>query len=159
MGGSLWEKPQRYVKNSSIFYLDKVTTPVLLFTGQKDSQVPHEPHEQSVEFFCALRRLDKPAWMLQYDVKGNGHVIWDEKNQLDYTIRMQQFFDHYLKGAPAPVWMTRGIPARLKGVITGYQLDPGAMCGKDCKVCKMWKDKWEKDRAACEKEMTEWEKF
>jgi hypothetical protein len=28
----------------------------------------------------------------------------------DYTMRMQQFFDHHLKGAPAPEWMTKGVP-------------------------------------------------
>jgi hypothetical protein len=28
----------------------------------------------------------------------------------DYTVRMQEFFDHFLKGAPAPEWMVKGIP-------------------------------------------------
>ena len=31
-------------------------------------------------------------------------------NQKDYTRRMQEFFDHFLKGAPAPEWMEKGIP-------------------------------------------------
>jgi hypothetical protein len=59
--------------------------------------------------------------MLQYD--GEGHVIIDEKNQLDFTIRQQQFFDHYLKGKPAPVWMTQGIKASDKGLKSGLELD------------------------------------
>jgi hypothetical protein len=29
---------------------------------------------------------------------------------MDYTVRMQQFFDHFLKGAPAPEWMEKGVP-------------------------------------------------
>jgi hypothetical protein len=58
--------------------------------------------------------------MLQYDKWGHG---LQGKEAMDYTIRLTQFFDHYLKDAPPPQWMTKGIPARLKGVETGYQLD------------------------------------
>ena len=59
--------------------------------------------------------------MLQYD--GEAHSVWERKNQRDLSIRIAQFFDHYLKGAPAPVWMTRGIPAKEKGISTGYEYD------------------------------------
>ena len=58
--------------------------------------------------------------MLQYDE--GGHSVFG-KDAIDYTIRLTQFFDYYLKGAPPPVWMTEGIPARLKGIETGYELD------------------------------------
>jgi hypothetical protein len=51
--------------------------------------------------------------------------------------------------------MTQGIPARLKGVITGYDLDPSNSCGKDCKVCKMWNEKMKKDSARTMKEIQE----
>jgi hypothetical protein len=49
--------------------------------------------------------------------------------------------------------MTQGIPARLKGVITGYDYDPSNNCGKDCKVCKYWNDKMKKDSAGTWKEI------
>ena len=68
-----------------------------------------------------MRRLGKPVWMLQYD--GQGHSLSRKNTKEDLTIRVTQFFDHYLKGAPAPVWMTRGVPARLKGVERGLELD------------------------------------
>jgi len=58
--------------------------------------------------------------MLQYD---NGlHTVWN-KDAVDLTKRVTQFFDHYLKGAKAPLWMTQGIPAKLKGIETGLSLD------------------------------------
>ena len=79
------------------------------------------PFAQGVEFFVALRRLGKKAWMLQYD--GQPHSLLDEAAKRQHTIRVTQFFDHYLKGVPAPLWMTEGIPARLKGVETGLELD------------------------------------
>jgi hypothetical protein len=68
----------------------------------------------------ALRRLGKPAFMLNYN--GEGHGLTRQPNQEDWAIRMQQFFDHYLKGDPAPVWMTEGVPAILKGRTLGLEL-------------------------------------
>jgi hypothetical protein len=34
-----------------------------------------------------------------------------------------QIFNHYLKGAPPPKWMTEGIPAKDKGYVDGLELD------------------------------------
>jgi len=112
-----WEDPQRYILNSPIFFADKTTAPVLLVSNHMDTNVPFS---QGVEMFTALRRLGKPAWMLQYD--HGGHGVFGE-DRMDYLIRSTQFFDHYLKGAPAPVWMTQGIPASKKGQTLGYELD------------------------------------
>jgi hypothetical protein len=58
--------------------------------------------------------------MLNY----NGEPHWPLKwqNQKDFNIRMQQFFDHYLKGEPMPVWMKNGIPATEKGINMGYEM-------------------------------------
>lgn len=99
-------------------YADKVTTPLLIMHNTNDGRVPFE---QGIEMFIALRRLGKKVWLLEYE---NGdHVLRHEKDAIDYTIRMTQFFDHYLKDAPPPEWMTKGIPARLKGIETGLELD------------------------------------
>ena len=38
------------------------------------------------------------------------HGLRNRADQKDYTIRLQQFFDHYLKGAPTPDWMEKGVP-------------------------------------------------
>ncbi len=118
IGATLWEVPELYIENSAVFRTDKVNTPVLIMHNKKDGAVDFS---QGVEFFTGLRRLGKRAWMLQYD--GEVHSISNEAAQLDYTIRMDQFFDHYLKGKPAPKWMTRGIPASMKAIDDGFELD------------------------------------
>jgi dipeptidyl aminopeptidase/acylaminoacyl peptidase len=100
MGGTLWQKPISYIENSPIFKADKVTTPLLIMHNPKDGLVPFS---QGMEFFAALRRLNKPVWMLIYEEEN--HTIEDKVNQSDYTLRMMQFFDHYLKKIPSPNWM------------------------------------------------------
>jgi len=111
MGVQLLESPDRYIKNSPIFQVDRVTTPVLIINNKLDAVVHFN---QGVEFFAALRSLGKKAWLLQYD--GEAHSLSQRKNQMDLTIRINQFFDHYLKGMPAPYWMTTGTRARMKGI-------------------------------------------
>jgi dipeptidyl aminopeptidase/acylaminoacyl peptidase len=118
IGATLWQRPDLYLENSPILHADRVTTPLLMIHNKLDYAVPFA---QGVELFTALRRLRKPAWMLQYDQ--SGHAVCCEEATQDFTRRMLQFFDHYLKGAPAPVWMTRGIPAAQKGIDPGYTLD------------------------------------
>jgi dipeptidyl aminopeptidase/acylaminoacyl peptidase len=118
MSATLWQRPDLYIKNSPIFNVGQVTTPILLMNNKKDGSVPFA---QGLEFFTALRRLGKKAWMLQYDI--GEHRIDDPKACEDYTIRLTQFFDHFLKGSPAPKWMTVGVPARNKGIDTGLELD------------------------------------
>ena len=85
--------------------------------NDKDGAVPWY---QGIELFLALRRLDKPVWMLNYN--GQPHWVITKANQIDYATRMQQFFDHYLKGAPPPRWMTEGLPAIDKGRSLGLEL-------------------------------------
>jgi dipeptidyl aminopeptidase/acylaminoacyl peptidase len=118
IGGSLWEKRELFIENSPIFYANKVMTPLLMMNNKQDESVNFS---QGVELFTALRRLRKKVWMLQYD--GEGHSITEKRNQVDYTLRMDQVFDHYLKGAPAPLWMIEGIAAKDKGLKTGLELD------------------------------------
>jgi len=117
IGGTPWEYPQRYIENSPIFNIDKINTPLLIMHNDKDG---HVPWYQGIEFFVSLRRLGKPSWFLNY----NGEPHWPLKlqNRIDFNIRMAQFFDYYLKGAPKPVWMERGVPAIEKGINQGYEL-------------------------------------
>lgn len=120
IGGTPWDSTLKYVENSPIFWVDKVTTPVMIMSNDQDGAVPHT---QGIEFFTALRRLDKPAWMVVYN--GEDHNLMQRKNRKDLSIRLSQFFDHYLKGAPMPVWMSKGVPAVDKGRTMGTELDPG----------------------------------
>ena len=110
IGGSLWETPLRYIENSPIFTADKIRTPLLMMHNDEDGAVPWY---QGIELFVALRRLGQPTWMLNYN--GEAHGLRQRHNQKDWTIRMQQFFDHYLRDAAAPVWMEEGVPPILKG--------------------------------------------
>jgi dienelactone hydrolase len=100
MGVPPWEKPLLYLKNSPVIRADKVHTPLLLMHNDNDNAVPFA---QSMELFTALRRLQKRVWLLQYS--GEGHQLFRDEDRLDFTIRQQQFFDHYLKGLPMPDWM------------------------------------------------------
>ena len=115
IGGSLWEKPKQYIENSPLFALDKVETPLLILHNDKDGAVPWY---QGIELFTGLRRLDKPAWLLNY----NDEPHWPVKiqNRVDFQKRMQQFFDYYLMAAPEPSWMKRGVPPMEKGILQGY---------------------------------------
>jgi dipeptidyl aminopeptidase/acylaminoacyl peptidase len=117
IGASLWEAPQRYVENSPLFYLDQVETPVLILHNDDDGAVPWY---QGIEMFMGLRRLGKPAWLLNYNKQGHGLRPYALRR--DYAVRMQQFFDHHLKGAPPAVWMVDGVPALSKGRDLGLQL-------------------------------------
>ncbi len=105
LSGSLWEARQDYIENSPLFYADRMNTPLLIMHGDEDEAVPWY---QSIEYYLALRRNGKNAIFLQY--RGEPHHPREYANKLDYSIRMRQFFDHYLKGSPAPGWMTEGVP-------------------------------------------------
>lgn len=124
IGTNPWSKPQVYIENSPVFKVDKITTPLLIQNNIKDNAVPFM---QGVEMFTAMRRAGKRVWLLQYD--GERHALGADA-ALDFTIRQQQFFDHYLKGKPMPVWMSRGISAKDKGIRSGleYELERG--CGE-----------------------------
>ena len=118
LGGTLWEKPELYLENSPIFRINKIETPILIMHNDKDTAVPWY---QGIEFFVAMRRLNKPAWMLNYNGEPHWAVKW--QNRLDFNKRMFQFFNHYLKDAPMPKWMQEGVPAIEKGINQGYELD------------------------------------
>ena len=105
IGGSLWDYPLRFLDNSPLFRADKVQTPLLMIANDEDDAVPWQ---QGIEFFLALRRLDKEVYMFSYN--GEKHGLRRRIDQKDYTRRLQEFFDHFLKGAPAPEWMEKGIP-------------------------------------------------
>ncbi|WP_200977339.1 prolyl oligopeptidase family serine peptidase [Echinicola sp. 20G] len=117
IGGTLWEKPMEYIENSPLFFADQVNTPVLIMHNDEDGAVPWY---QGIEFFMSLKRNRTPAWLLVYN--GEDHNLRQRKNRKDLSIRLSQFFDHYLKGEPAPLWMTEGIPAVEKGKTLKYDL-------------------------------------
>ncbi len=118
IGKTIWESPLRYIENSPLFTLDKIQTPILIMHNDDDGSVPWY---QGIEFFIGMRRLGKPAWLLNYNEADHWPLKIRDKH--DFQIRMAQFFDHYLKGAPMPVWMKEGVPATKKGIEMGYELE------------------------------------
>jgi dipeptidyl aminopeptidase/acylaminoacyl peptidase len=120
IGATLWQRRDLYIKNSPLFNADKVTTPLLIMHNDKDGAVPWY---QGIEYFTALRRLNKKVWMLQYN--DEDHNLVERRNRKDLSIRLGQFFDHYLKGAPAAKWITDGVPAVVKGIEWGTEVEGG----------------------------------
>ena len=128
--GSLWQNKELWLDHTAVLHADKVSSPLLLFHNKRDG----DDVRLAVELFVSLRRLEKKAWWLQYD---NGSHRLGELNDLrDFTIRYTQFFDHYLKDAQPPRWMTEGLPFKLKGVEDRYELDSNGNCGNQCQACQ-----------------------
>jgi dipeptidyl aminopeptidase/acylaminoacyl peptidase len=100
IGGTIWEMPVNYIKNSPLFYLDRVTTPLLSRHCDADEAVPYS---QGLELFLGLKRLNKPVWMFNY--KGEGHNIKKRDISVDWNMRMSEFFDFYLLDSRKPDWM------------------------------------------------------
>lgn len=119
IGKNLWEGLDLYIENSPLFHIPKIETPLLMMHNDADGAVPYY---QGIEMFMGMRRLGKPSWLLVYN--DEAHNLRETKNRRDLSIRMMQFFDHYLKGAPAPVWMTKGVSRDKKGKQTGYEYEP-----------------------------------
>ena len=78
------------------------------------------PWYQGIEYFVALRRLNKPVWMLTYNGEPHNLSATSWANRVDLSTRMFQFFNHYLKGEPMPEWMEKGVSATEKGKKLGY---------------------------------------
>ena len=106
--GGPWENWDAYERNSPIYHVKNVKTPLLMLHNDKDGAVDFT---QGIEYYNALRRLKKPVIMVQY--LGENHGLGKLENRKDYAVRMMEFIDHHLKGMPAPSWMENGVP-RLK---------------------------------------------
>jgi acetyl esterase/lipase len=98
-----WVDLQAYIRNSSTLFINKLETPMMIFFGDKDGTVDFR---QGVEMYNYARRAGKQLVMLVY--AGENHSAREKPNQIDYHRRILQWFDHYLKGAVAPDWITKG---------------------------------------------------
>jgi len=105
IGAPLTAATERYIANSPVFHAQNVQTPLLILHNDHDDAVPWE---QGIELFLALRRHDKPVWFFNYHRELHG--LRRRADLKDFSQRMWQFFDHFLRGAPAPDWLEKGIP-------------------------------------------------
>ena len=110
IGATIWEKPELYKENSPLFYVPAINTPLVIMHNDNDGAVPWY---QGIEMFTAMRRLDKPVWLLNYN--DEEHNLMQRKNRKDISVREQQFFDWLLKDAPPAPWLRDGVPAIMKG--------------------------------------------
>ncbi len=108
-GFSPWENPERYRSESALPFAHQAKAPILIMHGTAD---PTVSFTEGMNFYNALRFNNKPAVMLAYP--GEGHGLRGLANRRDLTIRYFQYFDHYLRGTPAPKWMTEGVPYLVK---------------------------------------------
>jgi dipeptidyl aminopeptidase/acylaminoacyl peptidase len=102
---SPWDAPEMYRSESAITHAPMATAPFLIMHGTAD---PTVSFVHGLAFYNALRYNGKNAVLLAYP--GEGHGLRGLANRKDLTVRFFQFFNHYLKGAPAPKWMSEGVP-------------------------------------------------
>ncbi len=120
IGATPWERPDLYMENSPFFHLQKVKTPLVIMSNDADGAVPWY---QGIEFFTAMRRLNKKVWLLNYN--GEAHNLIERRNRKDIQVREQQFFDWMLKGEKPAKWLDEGVPATRKGKDWGLELVDG----------------------------------
>lgn len=111
-GFSPWDNPERYRFESALTHAPNAKAPFLIMHGTAD---PTVSFTEGMNFYNALRYNGKNAVMLAYP--GEGHGLSGLANRKDLTIRYFQFFDHYLRGAPAPKWLTEGVPYIAKDTV------------------------------------------
>jgi len=99
----LYEDPEAYVRNSSVFNVHTMTTPLLVMFGESDGVVHYH---QGVELYNIARRAGKQVVMITYP--GEDHGLRKRANMIDYHRRSMAWFDHYLKGEPAETWIAEG---------------------------------------------------
>ena len=104
MGTTPWEDPEGYASQSPIRHVANIRTPFLILHGTADGAVDWN---QGLEFYIAARRAGKQVILLSYP--DEPHHLSRKENQKDFQRRMKEYFDHYLKGKPAPEWMVRGV--------------------------------------------------
>ena len=100
----LWEDLPAYTRNSAVFGVATMTTPLLIEVGDADGTVYWH---QGVELYNAARRAKKDVVLLVYG--GEDHGLRQKANQIDYHQRILAWFGHYLKGEPAEAWIKEGV--------------------------------------------------
>ena len=99
-----WVELDAYIKSSPVHGIQDMNKPMLMCFGGSDTNV--NPL-LGYEFYNAARRLGKQMVLLVYP--GENHSNRQKPNQIDYHHRILEWYATYLKGEPAPKWITDGI--------------------------------------------------
>jgi dipeptidyl aminopeptidase/acylaminoacyl peptidase len=103
-GTNPWDDPVLYRQESGRTHVREAVAPFLIMHGTAD---PTVAFQEGLGMYNAMRFNNKPAVLLAYP--GEGHGLGGLANRRDFTIRYMQFFDHFLRGQPAPKWWTDGV--------------------------------------------------
>ncbi|STZ49452.1 Prolyl tripeptidyl peptidase precursor [Myroides odoratimimus] len=98
------EKQKEYFANSPIYYSQNIQTPILLWAGNLDENVPWR---HTMNLYGALRRYNKQAIALFYTK--DGHSLADKTNQKDLTIRSLNWLSYFLKDTKNIDWIKQGL--------------------------------------------------
>jgi dipeptidyl aminopeptidase/acylaminoacyl peptidase len=123
-GANPYDNLPLFMDQSAVFHAKDMNIPLLILQGTNDGSTEWL---QGVEFYNALRFLKKPVIFLSYEGEGHGFTRYD--NQYDVEVRMHQFYDHYLKDAPAADWIANGVPFIKKRTPTGAAAQPVQLMG------------------------------
>jgi dipeptidyl aminopeptidase/acylaminoacyl peptidase len=99
-----WEDPEAHRRSSPMEKVHELNTPILMMFGDDDGSVDWD---QGTQFYNYARRAGKQMVLLVYE--GEGHGLRKDANRRDYHRRILEWFGHYLKGDPAPAWITDGV--------------------------------------------------
>ena len=86
-----WEDPTRWLEQSSIMHVGKVTTPTLLMTGEADLRTPIA---QTEEYFAALKYRGVPVRMLRFPNQYHGTGT-RPSNNLRTILYMHDWYDQW----------------------------------------------------------------
>lgn len=100
LGTTPYANIKLYIDNSPVLQAHKVNTPLLSWAGENDNVI--SPY-QSIEFYLAFKRLGKKNVFLYYP--SESHSLFNPDNQIDLSLRIEQWFAHYLKGESVKDWM------------------------------------------------------
>lgn len=89
MGNPPWRDLNRYIRNSPIFSVDRVETPLMIIQGDQD----YVAMQQGEEFFMSLYRQGKRASFVRY--WGEGHVLASPANIRDMWSRIFAWFEEF----------------------------------------------------------------
>jgi acetyl esterase/lipase len=93
MRATPWQRRDRYIDNSPLFFADRINSPVLLAVGGGDElAIP-----QARSMFVALKRLEKSAEYVEYPQGAHVVAHWPSYAKRDFANRMIGWFDRYLK--------------------------------------------------------------
>jgi dipeptidyl aminopeptidase/acylaminoacyl peptidase len=125
MGTTPVEDFELYVSQSPVHQAHKITTPFMILHGTADGAVDWM---QGLEYYNMARRLGKEVIFLSYP--DEAHHLNQRNNQIDFQIRMMQYFDHHLKDAQPAKWMTDGVPHLERDYANPREMADGTLWGK-----------------------------